>query len=178
MPALTTYNQPPVYKSNYFSLNLRHTKAHTYLTMSLFIPQVNTVDFPNTFSILQKMLPSVLKTECFNDDNNPFFEEVRHTEVGHLFEHILLDYLCMLKIMKGFSSATYSGRTSWNWKKDAYGTFHIAIGAGQREQEIFMEALKKTIDLIHMILEVHSHPLLSENKPEATPQLPNISLQY
>ncbi|KKR25220.1 MAG: hypothetical protein UT56_C0002G0034 [Candidatus Levybacteria bacterium GW2011_GWB1_39_7] len=61
-------------------------------------PIIETDQLPKTFEILNKMLPSIFKSKCYNDKNLPFFIEVRSTEIGHLFEHIMLEYICQLNI--------------------------------------------------------------------------------
>src|ERR1700737_3152384 len=85
---------------------------------------INTGEIPFIVDQLKEYLPNVLMTQCYNEDNLPFALEVRNTEIGHLFEHILLEYLCQLKIAKGFAKAEFAGRTRWNWIKDPRGKFH------------------------------------------------------
>lgn len=113
---------------------------------------VNTREYPATFSILQKLLPSILKSRCFNEDNIPFFEEVRGTEIGHLFEHILLEYLCELKLLKGYSNVVFSGTTNWNWYREPRGIFHITIDCTDADWDIFPIALRKSVALLTLIM--------------------------
>src|SRR3989344_4488342 len=103
MPQLLVH---PVFHSRdaFFDLAIRHRRVQTMITMELSIPSVTTKDFPQTFAILQKRLPSVLQSQCFNEENIPFLLEVKTTEIGHLFEHILLEYLCELKLRQGYSN--------------------------------------------------------------------------
>lgn len=167
------------FTSTLFNLRLRQTKRATVIDMQLNIPFVNTSDIPGTFSFLQTNYPSVLETQCFNDNNLPFSVEVNATEIGHLFEHILIDELCALKIKSGARSAVYSGNTSWNWKLNPYGSFQIWIDIGKNDLPMLLEALKTTIDLSQQLIQPNidilnlraisiSHPqnfneLLSEN---------------
>src|SRR5579859_7486648 len=102
-------SQPQFFKSNLFTLSVTHYKNRTQLLMALNIISVSTKDFPNTFDLLEKFLPSILYSQCFNDEKIPFCQEVKQTEIGHLFEHILLEYLCLNKISFGGKKATYSG---------------------------------------------------------------------
>ena len=138
---------------NLFSLRIYHYEKNTILTMKVFAPQITTNELPRTSLILQEALPNVLFSECFNEEKLPFFEEVKATEIGHLFEHILLEYLCLEKIANGYPEATYSGNTNWDWKKDPYGTFYITINVGKHELEFFPFALKKTIALTRKIFQ-------------------------
>ncbi len=120
--------------------------------MQLYGNEVNTSHIPTIVDLLKMNLPNVLLTKCFNDDNLPFRIEVKNTEIGHLFEHILLEYLCQLKIAKGFNSATYAGRTRWNWVKDPRGKFHIHLNCGVKDADILPVAIEKTVHLMKLIM--------------------------
>jgi hypothetical protein len=136
-----------------FSLIVKQNNKHTDITMNMFNAIVNTRSLPHTYTILGNQLPSIYKATCFNDNNLPFSEEVLHTEIGHLFEHILLEYLCLYKIKNGSRAAVFNGETSWNWKSEPYGTFHISIDAGVRDDRVFEQALNSSISLINTILQ-------------------------
>lgn len=124
--------------------------------MYLLTNYFHTLNLPHTHQILKSDLPDVLKTKCFNDSNLPFSKEVRNTEIGHLFEHILLQYLCQVKIKNGFEKVTFRGVTKWNWKKEERGTFNISIEIEPEDVEFFHDAFSKTINLFNKIM-------LSEN---------------
>lgn len=149
-----------------FSLFIQQNTSCARIKMLLLNDPINTADIPYTFDILQNFLPSVLTTECFNDQNLPFCQEVKKTEIGHLFEHILLEYMCQLKIGKGHKSAVYAGRTKWNWERDPRGVFHIRINCTLKDADIFPVALEKTITLMKTIL-LHN-PLLSSHNSLST----------
>ncbi|HEX7042608.1 MAG TPA: hypothetical protein VF189_05145 [Patescibacteria group bacterium] len=108
---------------------------------------------PKTLTILNDLLPTIFKSKCFNTENIPFKTEVKRTELGHLFEHILLEYLCILKIEKGFDEATFSGVTDWDWTKNPKGSFMITISINKKDNDIFPKALKNSISLFSLILE-------------------------
>lgn len=148
---------------NLFSLTIKHTKFHTNIHMNFFTALVNTRDLPWTYSLLSEYLPSILQSTCYNDENIPFAIEVKRTELGHLFEHIVLEYLCEEKLRLGFEEATFSGRTKWNWEQDPYGVFHIHIDMPISDRDIFSPALHKSIFLMRRIITRNSCPLrLSE----------------
>jgi hypothetical protein len=111
-----------------------------------------TDDLPDTFSVLEKKLPSVLETKCFNDWDLPFAEEVKATSTGHLFEHIALDYLCFEKVIAGYPTATFRGHTSWDWNKYPEGHFLICLEMPKEDQKLLSSALPKSIQLIEKIL--------------------------
>lgn len=148
-----------------FSLEVLQKTSSTEIVLQSHHKYVNTGYIPFVDEILQRHLPTVLLTKCFNDDDLPFSVEVKRTEIGHLFEHILLEYLCQLKIAKGAQRAVFSGRTSWNWIKDPRGKFHIHLTCGSRDADILPPALEKTINLMKIIMDVEQEPLFSSIKP-------------
>ena len=135
-----------------FYLAVSQKQTSTKINMQLLNERTHTADIPLIHELLMQYLPTVLQTECFNDDNLPFAIEVRNTEVGHLFEHILLEYLCQLKVAKGSSRAVFAGRTNWNWVRDPKGTFYIHLNCGVKDADILPIAVEKTISLMKIIL--------------------------
>ena len=75
-------------------------------------------------------------------------KEVRKTEMGHLFEHILLEYLCMEKMEEGATDVVYNGVTWWDWQKEQEGSFHIQVDCGLADNITLAKALGKTILLV------------------------------
>lgn len=139
------------YIGSFFSLQIAFVNGKTVITMTVTTPVVNTTSLPSTHRMLKSYLPTILASQCFNDAELPFSEEVCQTEIGHLFEHILLEYLCELKLKKGYDEAIYAGRTKWNWDEDPFGTFHILINTNNEDVDILPAALRKTIDLMKII---------------------------
>jgi len=138
---------------NLFSLAITQKKTSTKIIMQLLNNQVSTSEIPFIVELLKERLPNVLLTQCFNDQDLPFSIEVRNTELGHLFEHILLEYLCQLKIAKGYQCAVFSGRTKWNWIRDPKGKFHIHLNCGEKDADILPLAVEKTVALMRYVLE-------------------------
>jgi len=139
--------------SEHFSLRLSPTAYELKMTLKMSTPIFHTCDLPATYTILQKILPSIFTSQCFNDNKYAFTQEVKNTEIGHLFEHILLEYLCIERMNMGYEEAVFNGVTNWNWIEDPKGTFHIIIDAGWDEKELILTALEKSIQLLHLILE-------------------------
>lgn len=137
----------------HFSLWLYPAQTEIKMKMQMTTPIFNTCELPQTSAILKQILPSIFSSKCFNDNKYSFKREVKYTEIGHLFEHILLEYLCIEKIKLGFEDAVFTGVTNWNWVEDPKGTFYITVDAGWREKELFLSALEKTIYLLNMILD-------------------------
>ncbi len=151
LPSKNTIN-PYMTQHPYYNLAIRKSANETAITMSLFTNYFHTDSIPSTYDILKKELPTVLKTECFNESGFAFSTEVKNTEIGHLFEHILLEYLCQQKIGNGHTRASFRGLTQWNWRKDEKGTFHITIEAKPEDTLFFKEALEKSVLLLNTIL--------------------------
>lgn len=149
---------------NLFSLAVMQKNTSTRIIMQVHSNEVNTSHIPFIVELLKMNLPNVLLTKCFNDDNLPFREEVRNTEIGHLFEHILLEYLCQLKIAKGANKASYAGRTRWNWIKDPRGKFHIQLNCGIKDADILPIAIEKTNNLMKLILQYKQQTLFPASK--------------
>jgi len=114
---------------------------------------VNTRELPNTYKLLGTILPTVFKSKCFNDQNNPFSIEVRKTEMAHLFEHVMLEYLCQFKLAQGENKVSVSGVTVWDWRKDPVGTFHITLNVGRESINAFHPAFLKSAELLEMLIE-------------------------
>jgi hypothetical protein len=141
-----------IFKSGLFTINVVPQEKSIKLNMQLFLPFVNTKYLPHTLSILRRTLPGVLRTECFNYMNQSFKKEVQQTEIGHLFEHILLEYLVIEKIKTGHGEIVFNGRTRWNWMKNPYGSFEIEVDVKKEDIAVFIKALKRSIKLTSLII--------------------------
>lgn len=138
-------------------LAVEQTDADTRITMQISGSVVNTKSIPTTRAFLLKEFPEVLATECFNEDNLTFEEEVVHTEVGHLFEHMVLEELCALKVKQGQNKAVHAGTTSWNWETESVGVFHITIDSGAKDYELVARAIDKGIHITEALFQEHNY---------------------
>ena len=152
---------------NLFSLTIMQKQTRTKIIMDVHTRHINTKAFPIIAELLQEHLPSVFTTTCYNDLGLPFYEEVKNTEIGHLFEHILLEYLCQYKLAKGAKRATYIGRTTWNWLRDPFGRFYIHLTCGKKDKDILPLALEQTVGLTKILLDYHRQPLFATTVPLA-----------
>jgi hypothetical protein len=143
---MNTISHPQYY------LSWTETNHHWELELVTPAPFHHTSHFPETVSLLDNHLPSILECECFNTEGLPFHQEVKATEMGHLFEHIILEHLCDDKLATGHSSADFSGRTYWDWATNAIGTFHIKISKDQTHLPNFSAILDKSLGLLNSIL--------------------------
>lgn len=123
------------------------------MTMKVFQKShINTRNIPATIPVLSQDLPSIFKCQCFNDQKKNFREESEETELGHLFEHVMLEHLCMEKLASGAEEAIYEGVTKWNWTKETPGTFNIEITAGIEDLDYIRKAFDRSISLLTKIL--------------------------
>ncbi len=152
------------YNSALFNLKIRQNRNTTAIDMQLGVSFVNTCDIPQTLEFLSENYPSVLRTQCFNDKNLPFAVEVQATEIGHLFEHVLIDNLCSLKIKSGAKKAAFNGVTSWNWQKYQRGSFQIRIDLGRQDIELLIAGLRETIKLTTQLMQSRLEMLVLENE--------------
>lgn len=142
------------YSSPFLKVSLTKSQKKLYLHLTVLSPHLYTSQLPHTLDTLRSHLPQVLTSECFNDAHLPFDQEVKATEIGHLFEHILIQHLCEAKLALGFSPVTFSGFTSWNWYIHPRGEFKISLDVAARDIPLIAYALPKTIALTEKILMV------------------------
>lgn len=129
-----------------FLLEVLPGEPETIIEFSMAYPIVRTGCLPKTVTILSEKLPGVLKTTCFNDAGLPFEEEAKDTEIGHLFEHILIQYLYEELDYK------FKGVTQWNWNINKRGTFQISIFSENPYTQELQEAVDKAAVLTDEII--------------------------
>lgn len=147
------YSSAKIQDSPFFSLQLKMSKNRVHIVMQLNTEIVNTQFLPKTRAILEAQFPGVLHTACFNEQNLPFSEEVKQTEIGHLFEHILLESLCVEKMALGYEQACFNGRTDWNWQKEKRGKFHIFVDGVEDAKPFLSKALDTATHYTNLILQ-------------------------
>ncbi len=135
-----------------YNISVTHLRNKTEITLKINNGCLSTSLLPHTYNILQNELPHIFASQCFNEGDIPFRKEVVNTETGHLFEHILLEYLSNEKLQSGFRIATYSGETCWNWRKEQRGVFHITVSAKSEERGLFYAALENSLQLFEKIM--------------------------
>lgn len=119
---------------------------------------LTTKSYSNVSSDLDTHLPVIFKCQCFNSTGKTFRDEVTDTEMGHLFEHILLEYLCDVKAESGQKKVQHYGRTYWNRPHQEEGTFVIHINATDSDLGHLDTALARTHDLMSRLLRDGKQP--------------------
>lgn len=152
MLTLPSKINPISYNSSLFQLTLYKSGKTSSITMQMNIPVFNTLAIPQTRGLLNQHLPTIYEHKCFNDQKLPFSKEVLRTEIGHLFEHVLIEYLYQLSISSGNLKITLSGETSWDWTKQSKGIFNITINHPNFTSDQLRMALSQAITLTEQIL--------------------------
>jgi hypothetical protein len=145
-------NQTTYTTTDFFEISIVPKKKHSILVMKLWTEQMTTKRLNKLTSILKENLPSIFSSICYNEKNFPFQKEMQNTEIGHLYEHILLEYVAQLHFKEKGDQSEFVGVTSWDWKKNPRGTFEIEINIGSKDKEILLKAMKLTDNLIGKIL--------------------------
>lgn len=143
------------FSSNFFSLQYKVYSRRIKLTFIVNPEFTTTRTLVHTRDFLSAHCPHVLDTTCSNYDNLPFREEVKNTELGHLFEHMLLSYMREEKQKAGHENFCISGTTNWNWKKQMRGIFHIKIDTEAIDEKMFALALHTTCHQLEKLFLVH-----------------------
>ena len=140
------------YKHPKYSTFLQVGLDSSYINMVICGEKVSTNEDPLTHKLLAEYAPDVLFSHCFNDECLPFTKEVVNTELAHLFEHIFIQKLAMLRKEIG-GMAQYDGETIWDWDKEPYGTFHININCSMCDTDIIEEAFDFAVGVFNRIIE-------------------------
>jgi hypothetical protein len=142
---------PHTITNEFFSLHITKHSRNVAIVMESLTTFLTTYDMPHITNLATEYIPDIFLTDCFNYDNAPFSEEIKNTEVAHLFEHILLTVLYSMQAKRGNISASYNGVTTWNWQKEKRGIFHITISLWNDDFSLFPIALKKSIDILERL---------------------------
>ncbi len=118
-----------------------------------------TCDMPGALSVLKREIPTIFDNKCFNDTGKTFYEEAKNTQTAHLFEHIILENMCLAKI-KYADSAAYNGKTFWDkYAKDK--CYQIRLSVPLVDWPIFINAFTKSISLVNQMT---TYPPLFKNQ--------------
>ncbi len=125
---------------------------HAEITIQFFTSYFTTNELPGTISVLETLLPRIFKHKCFNNGNFAFKKEAANTELGHLFEHILLEFLCIYKYKNGQIDFNLKGLTEWNWAQDPRGIFYISLNTKREDTFLLQQSLIQTQKLMETVL--------------------------
>lgn len=155
------------YKSKNFSVSLLQKEDKILLTQHVWGNYINTKSFPLTYNILAKHIPTIFENECFNQDGQPFSHEVRSTEVGHLFEHLVLEIL-KIHHSNEYGDADISGFTEWDWNREKVGVFNIQISCASLiypPKKLRRNIVKAILQASAILEEIFSNQEVGDNAP-------------
>lgn len=142
---------------------------HTRLTVR-FRHHLYSGQLPELANSLLRMLPQLREHLCYNRNGVPFIEELYDTELGHVFEHVILEILRR----RGLH---LRGQTTWNWHRDPLGTYNVTINTGKKllvKESLLVAQAMFTNALLGPVLRFHL-PASSGSKPAAQPLAVHIS---
>lgn len=160
--AQVSLSMPKILTATPFSLETSQGLLRAEIIMRLHISQVTTRDFPRTAQMLEKLLPTIFAHRCLNVGELPFSQEVLATELGHLFEHITMEYLHQ------FTNNKIRGETVWDWNKEPRGTFHIYLDSPKSDAVLLSRAVSSASKLMTDIL-ANSLDLAGYSAPAKSP---------
>lgn len=102
---------------------------------------VHTGELPGFAESLANDLPSILCTRCHHGSNGLFAAELPCTETGHVLEHAILAYLDK-------DGLRCRAVTEWNWRREPWGTFHIALFGKQIGLRETLNALQPAVAVV------------------------------
>lgn len=141
------------YSSNNFRVTGMQMAEKVMLVQEIYNPAIYTKDLPATVEVLSKNVPSIFANRCYNGRKFSFKKEVENTEVGHLFEHLILECLKILAFGK-YGKADFKGQTFWDWKTEKERKFNIVVYSDQNYKDIFEIALKRAVVIME---EIYKH---------------------
>lgn len=138
------------YHSHNFHVNFEQKADRVVLAQEVFNPALYTEDLPCTLAVLEKRIPTIFTNHCRNGKGYTFKREAKNTEVGHLFEHLILENLKLLALKKR-KTADYRGVTSWDWSNNRRGSFDIVVYSGKKDKKLFSIAFAKSVRIMEEI---------------------------
>lgn len=137
----------------YYQLKIDSQDKECWVVDTWFAPPIsNSSLLPSMTTTFDHLLPEIYEAECDNPSNLSFKTEMLQTETAHLFEHILLEYLCKEQLASGKLYADYSGRTFWNANQKIVEKAIILIQKHREHSQLFYQALLKSCLLLDTIL--------------------------
>lgn len=113
-----------------------------------------TTQLPEISSHLNTLLPEILVAACDNPKQLPFYLEMMDTQTAHLFEHIVLEYLCKLRLNEGAQEASYEGRTFWDATNPSGEESTIAVSRQGETILHFAHAVRLSAKLLTRLIHI------------------------
>ena len=139
---------------NFFNYLITQRPDHAEIVIQFHTSFYTTRSIPATIPLLESTLPRIFSHKCFNNQNWSFKKEAKQTELGHLFEHIILEYLCVYKFLEGCSNIKLKGLTEWNWEQDPEGIFYISLNSVMNDSNHLTQATEKAAKIMEKLLDM------------------------
>lgn len=134
-----------------FSLLVTTFHSKTKIEMKVLNGIVKTRNLQKLNEVLGEHVPTIFESKCINKNGLTFEAEVADTQIGHLYEHMVLEFLCQIKVANGYNRAIYSGLTSWNLQAQDRGCFNISLNAGVTDWSYLVYSIRKASFLLNKI---------------------------
>jgi hypothetical protein len=99
-----------------------------------------TDHFPELSPRLFQLLPSLKHQKCHNGYGYSFRQEAEATELPHLLEHLALELQSLVRYHE-----LLKGETTWDWRTEPRGRFHVEISYEQRELAVEAVSVAESI---------------------------------
>jgi len=110
--------------------------------------------YPRLPGRLLELLPKLALHDCENDRERPFVAELGDTELAHVFEHVTLELMA-----RAGSPRTTRASTTWDFRRDGRGVFHVAIAYD--DDLVALGAIKLADALLRHLVEAAPPPNLA-----------------
>jgi cyanophycin synthetase len=98
-----------------------------------------------------ELLPGLASHRCSEADGRGFVEEMKNTEVPHLFEHLVLELMA-----EAGSPRDLKGETAWDFRRQGHGVFRVSVEYD--DDLVALGAIKTAQKLIGYVLDGGERP--------------------
>jgi hypothetical protein len=119
-PSVSALASNPFGQPHVDILSVTPQKGKVELVVRFPSGAVHTAELPGFAESMAENLPAILCTRCHSGNGGTFAAELPHTETGHVLEHAILAHL-------EHQGLRCRAITEWNWRREPWGTFHIAF---------------------------------------------------
>ncbi|MHB1130857.1 MAG: cyanophycin synthetase family protein [Chloroflexota bacterium] len=141
LPQIETPSVSPQDRNYVNIISITPQKGKVELVVRFPSGAVHTAELPGFAETLAQDLPAILCTRCHSGCDGLFAAELPHTETGHVLEHAILAHL----EQQGLRCRAV---TEWNWRRDPWGTFHIALFGKQVGLSEALQALRPAVETV------------------------------
>lgn len=84
--------------------------------------ELTTAAYSGSAQRTLELLPTLDRHSCNNETGGRFVDELRDTELAHLFEHITVELMALAG-----SPRSLKGETRWNFAEDGHGVYRVRV---------------------------------------------------